>query len=46
MFNVADASISVGTVVLLLGVYLQERAALKEKAQLGNAHQTDEVTIE
>ena len=46
VFNVADASISVGTVVLLLGVYLQERAALKEKAQLGNAHQTDEVTIE
>ena len=31
VFNVADASISVGTVVLLLGVYLQERAA-KQKA--------------
>jgi signal peptidase II len=29
VFNVADASISVGTVVLLLGVYLQERAAQK-----------------
>jgi len=47
VFNVADASISVGTVVLLLGVYLQERAAQKEKAKLaGDAHQTDEVTIE
>jgi len=30
VFNVADASISVGTVVLLLGVYLQERAAQKK----------------
>ncbi|MEP7134412.1 MAG: signal peptidase II [Chloroflexota bacterium] len=47
VFNVADASISVGTAVLLLGVYLQERAAQKEKAKLaGDAHQTDEVTIE
>ena len=43
VFNVADASISVGTVVLLLGVYLQERAALKEKAKTSDAHQTDEV---
>ncbi len=32
VFNVADASISVGTAVLLLGVYLQERAARKAKA--------------
>ena len=30
VFNVAYASISVGTVVLLLGVYLQERAAHKQ----------------
>jgi len=30
VFNVADASISVGTVVLLLGVYLQERAVHKQ----------------
>lgn len=30
VFNVADASISVGTVILLLGVYLQERAAKKK----------------
>ena len=41
VFNVADASISVGTVILLIGVYLQERAAkqaaetsiLSEKAE-------------
>jgi len=46
VFNVADASISVGTVVLLLGVYLQERAAQKEKAKSGDANQTGEVTIE
>jgi len=30
VFNVADASISVGTAILLLGVYLQERAMKKE----------------
>ena len=30
VFNIADASISVGTAVLLLGVYLQERAAKKK----------------
>ena len=30
VFNLADASISVGTAVLLLGVYLQERAAKKK----------------
>jgi signal peptidase II len=46
VFNVADASISVGTVVLLLGVYLQERAIQKEKAKSGDANQTGEVTIE
>jgi len=47
VFNVADASISVGTAVLLLGVYLQERAEQTEKAKLaGNTNQTDEVTIE
>ena len=32
VFNVADASISLGTAILLLGVYLQERAARKTKA--------------
>jgi signal peptidase II len=30
VFNIADSSISVGTAVLLLGVYLQERAARKK----------------
>jgi signal peptidase II len=30
VFNVADASISVGTVILLLGVYFQERAAQRK----------------
>jgi signal peptidase II len=47
VFNVADASISVGTVVLLLGVYLQERAVQKkEKMASNDEHPTDEVTIE
>lgn len=46
VFNVADASISVGTVVLLLGVYLQERAAQKNKALPEEINQTSEVTIE
>ena len=32
VFNVADASISVGTAILLLGVYLQERAVKKAQA--------------
>jgi len=32
VFNVADASISLGTAILLLGVYLQERAARETKA--------------
>ena len=31
VFNVADSSITVGTVILLIGIYFQERAALKEK---------------
>ena len=31
VFNVADSSISVGTVILLIGIYFQERAAMKEK---------------
>jgi len=47
VFNVADASISVGTVVLLLGVYLQERVAhKKEKAKHDDENQTGEVTID
>jgi len=31
---------------LLLGVYLQERAAQKEKAKSGDTKQASEVTIE
>lgn len=47
VFNVADASISVGTAVLLLGVYLQERAVQKkEKLAHTDERPTDEVTIE
>jgi signal peptidase II len=46
VFNVADASISVGTAVLLLGVYLQERSAQKEKAKPGDENQTEKVTLE
>lgn len=42
VFNVADASISVGTAILLLGVYLQERAAQKEKAT--ETHSSNELT--
>jgi signal peptidase II len=44
VFNIADASISVGTAILLLGVYLQERAAQKEKAK--EAQQPSEVPSE
>lgn len=31
VWNVADASITVGTIILLIGIFLQERAAMKEK---------------
>lgn len=44
VFNVADASISVGTVILLLGVYLQERAA--QKAGVLDSNQPSEATSE
>jgi signal peptidase II len=37
VFNVADASISVGTVVLLIGVYFQERAAKQAALQIESA---------
>ena len=46
VFNVADASISVGTLILLLGVFFQERAAQKEKAKLEQSKQSGEVTSE
>ena len=37
VFNIADSSISVGCVVLLLGVWWQERVAKREKAQAAAA---------
>ena len=40
VFNVADASISVGTVILLLGVDWQKRVDKKEEAGLGGSQQT------
>lgn len=47
VFNIADASISVGCVVLLLGVWWQERAAKKEKEQeTSSPEQPGEVTSE
>jgi signal peptidase II len=46
VFNVADASISVGCVVLLLGVWWQERAAKKEKLQAASSEQPSEATSE
>ena len=44
VFNVADASISVGAVVLLLGVWLTERSEKQEKAKLMASDQTGETT--
>ncbi len=44
VFNVADASISVGAVILLLGVWLTERADRQEKAKLMATDQTGETT--
>ena len=44
VFNVADASISVGTAILLLGVYLQERAA--QKAKSNESKRPSELTSE
>ena len=46
VFNVADASISIGCVVLLLGVWWQERMAKKEKLQAAPPDQPSEVTSE
>jgi len=42
VFNVADASISVGVAVLLLGVWLKERS---EKRQLARKDATEEETV-
>lgn len=46
VFNIADASITVGCVVLLLGVWWQERAAKRDKTQAGPAEKPSEVTSE
>jgi signal peptidase II len=46
VFNIADSSISVGCVVLLLGVWWQERAAKKEKARAASSDKPSEVTSE
>jgi len=46
VFNVADASISIGCVVLLLGVWWQERMAKKEKLQAAPSDQPSEAASE
>lgn len=46
VFNIADASISVGTAVLLLGVYLQERASRKKAVSAGEPGQPSEAASE
>ena len=46
VFNVADSSISVGCVVLLLGVWWQEHRAKKEKARAAASDQPSKVISE
>jgi len=46
VFNLADASISIGCVVLLLGVWWQERMAKKEKLQAASPDQPSEAASE
>ena len=46
VFNIADASISIGTVVLLIGVYIQERVIHKAKLEAGDSGQASEATSE
>jgi len=46
VWNVADASITVGTVILLIGVYLQERAALKAKGKTAETQPAGETHSE
>jgi signal peptidase II len=46
VFNIADSSISVGCVVLLLGVWWQERSAKKEKMRAASSDQPSEATSE
>lgn len=46
VFNIADASISVGCVVLLLGVWWQERTAKREKIRAASSDQPSEAASE
>lgn len=46
VFNVADASISVGAAVLFLGVWLKERADKKEQANMNTSNATGDTTGE
>jgi len=46
VFNIADASISVGAAVLFLGVWLQERAEQKQKAKDAAEMTSSETTSE
>jgi signal peptidase II len=46
VFNVADSSITVGTIVLLIGIYLQERAAMKEKNNAAKSQPASETPSE
>lgn len=46
VFNIADSSISVGCVVLLLGVWWQERNAKKGKTPAASSDQPSEATSE
>ena len=44
VFNIADASISVGAAILLLGVWLTERSEKREKEKMMASDQTGETT--
>jgi len=44
VFNIADASISIGAAILLLGVWLTERSEKREKAKMMASDQTGETT--
>ena len=46
VFNVADSSITVGTIILLLGIYIQERAAMKNKNNAAKSEPASEPTGE
>ena len=46
VFNIADSSISVGCVVLLLGVWWQDRASKREKVQASSPDQPSEAPSE